>query len=127
MKFNVRDVAETGAALGVNYLGTTMVDDNLRWNGSPKTKEEDTVYKDRRLWIGLGGLALEAVCEKDGMLQTVGGVAADGALGSLVTTETLRARVKTPAAPAQLPGGAAAPAPAPDKAGADVQGFWQAR
>lgn len=101
MKFNTSAVVEDGGGLVANYGLTMQVGDNLRWNGNPSKPEDDTVFKDRRLWLGLLGEAVSAT--QEGWLGSVGRVVGSGSLNSLVATETLRARLVKPAAPAQIP------------------------
>lgn len=123
MKINTGGLVETGAGLLVNYGATAQTGDNLRWNGNPTKPEDDTVFKDRRLWIGLLGEA--AAATQDGMFGTIGRMIGDGALNSLVATETLRMRLKAPAA-AQIPPAAPQPQPNPQAQG-QFAGFYGAR
>lgn len=113
MRFNTSAVVEDGGGLVANYGLTMQVGDNLRWNGNPSKPEDDTVFKDRRLWLGLAGAALSAT--QDGWLGSLGRVVGAGSLNSLVATETLRARLVKPGAPAQIP--PAAPQAAPQAQG----------
>lgn len=113
MKFNTMAVVEDGGGLIANYGLTMQVGDNLRWNGNPTTPEKDTVFYDRRLWAGLLGEVVSAT--QEGWLGSVGRVVGSGSLNSLVATETLRARLIKPAAPAQIP--PAAPQAAPQAQG----------
>lgn len=126
MKLNLLDGAETAAGLLLNYGVTTQVGDNLRWNGNPLTTEQDSVVKDRRLWIGVLGAAAELAAPEGGYLQRAGSAVAHGSLNSLITTETLRSRLKpaSPAAPGQIPQGAPQAAP---QAQGDLSGFWHRR
>lgn len=125
MNLNLRDAAETGAGLLANWGVTTQVGTNLRWNGNPANAEQDSVFKDRRLWGGLVGLAAEVAAPKNSLIQMGGGVLADGLLNSLVTTEVIRARLAKPA-PAQIPGNAV-PNAAPAAQGEAAFYGWSAR
>lgn len=113
MKIRTEALVEDGGGLIANYGLTMQVGDNLRFNGNPQKPEDDTVFKDRRLWLGLLGEAVSAT--QDGWLGSVGRVVGSGSLNSLVATETLRARLVKPAAPAQIP--PAAPQAAPQAQG----------
>ena len=113
MKIRTEALVEDGGGLVANYGLTMQVGDNLRWNGNPTKPEDDTVFKDRRLWLGLAGEALSAT--QEGWLGSLGRVVGAGSLNSLVATETLRMRLIKPAAPAQIP--PAAPQAAPQAQG----------
>lgn len=113
MKFNTTALVEDGGGLLANYGLTMQVGDNLRFNGNPTTPEKDTVFYDRRLWLGLLAEAVSAT--QDGWIGSVGRAVGSGSLNSLVATETLRQRLKPPAAPAQIP--PAAPQAAPQAQG----------
>ena len=112
MKFNTMAVVEDGGSLIANYGLTMQVGDNLRWNGNP-TPEKDSVFYDRRLWAGLLGEVISAT--QEGLLGSLGRVIGSGSLNSLVSTETLRARLIKPPAQAQIP-------PADPQAAPQVQG-----
>lgn len=105
MKINTDVLVEDGGGLLVNLGLSYQVGNNMRWNGNPQKPEDDSVFKDRRLYIGLLGEAVAAT--QDGWLGSLGRMAGEGALNSLVTTEVLRYRLTSDPnkAAAQLPPG----------------------
>ena len=127
MNLNTLELAQTGGGLLVNYMGTSYVGDNLRWNGNPTDPTKDSAFMDRRLIGGVIGTGLSLFSKEGSMLQGVGRAFGDGLLNSFVTTEVLRGKLLHPAGappPAQLPGGQ--PAAAPQQAvHGDLSGFWR--
>jgi hypothetical protein len=128
MDINTLDAAQTGGSLLVNYMGTSYVGDNLRWNGEPTDPTRDSPYMDRRLIGGVVGMGLSVFSKEGSLLQSVGRAFGDGLLNSFVTTETLRGKLLRPGgggAPPPQRNAAPKPQPEPEAVKGDLSGFWR--
>jgi hypothetical protein len=85
---------DLGAILAGNFLAAKQVDlKTLRWQSPLAGKDGDSMYTDWRFVVGAGATAVNLMGWGGAMAERASFDLASAALGSLTTTETIRAEI----------------------------------